>query len=215
MWLQWHQKINNSSLSLSLLTASTEVLEVKTKQGNPRKREEPPEWMGPAHTNRELKPRKRRNNSAATFVPLTNPPPPQKNALWKVLVTARGGSTPRNPKGILLLSAWCFPLGCSGKGFANGKAGVKSPENPACLPPNSGYLAPEGCLLQLCGKPGRLRAGSQAETETASGFWSPAPCRYQNVPLQEEVARPDPARALRLLCRQSLPRWLLGEVRGF
>lgn len=162
--------------------------------------------MGPAHTNRELKPRKRRNTTRLQHLFPNKTPRPPKNAVWKVLVTARGGSTPRNPKGILLLSAWCFPLGCSGACKRESWCKITRKFH---LPPNSGYLTPEGCLLQLCGKPGPRRVGSQAGTQAASGFWCPAPCRYQNVPCRRRW--PGPTR----LCRQSLPRWLLGEVRGF
>lgn len=164
--------------------------------------------MGPAHTNWELKPRKRRNTTRLQHLFLNKPPPPPKNAVWKVLVTARGGSTPRNQKGILLLSAWCFPLGCSGKGFANGKAGVKSPENLACL--QIQYILPRGLPASVLWE---ARTQSRIPGWNTDSKWIlvPSPMQVPKCSLQEEVARPDPAWVL----RQSLPRWLLGEVRGF
>lgn len=209
-------KINNYSLSLSLsLDSKYQSVGGEDKAGKPEEAgREPPEGMGPAHTNRDSNPARGEETQLGCDIPsLTTPPHTlPKKAVWKVLVAARGGRiNSLKPEGHFafvcsVLSPWLL---------WGRESWCKITRKKSCLPPNSGYLAPEGCLLRLCGKPGPRRAGSQAETRAASGFWSPAPRRYQNVHLWKEAARPDPARALRLLCRHSLPMWLLGEARGF
>lgn len=180
------------------MTASTKVLEVRTKQGNPRRREEShlngwdqPTQVGTrAGSSNPARGGEETRLGRGVCVP-TNPPiPPKKPRCLEGARRCKGRINSPKPQGHFafvcsVLSPWLLR-----EGVCWCKITRKS-----CLAPNSAYLAPEGCLLQLCGKPGPRRAGSQAETLAASGFWWPAPCRYQNVHPQEEAARPDPARA--------------------
>lgn len=210
-------KINNSLFSLSLsLDSKYQSVGGEDKAGKPEEAgREPPERMGPAHTSRdsrrELKPRKRRRRNTTRprrLCPNKPPIPSPKNpAVWKVLVAARGGSTPRNPKGILLLSARCFPLGCCGKGFA----GVKSPENPAWLQIQRIWPLRAACFSSV---------GSQdpGELDPRLKHWQQVDFGGQPHAGTKMFTRRRRRPGLTLpglLCRQSLPMWLLGEARGF
>lgn len=105
-----------------------------------------------------------------------------------MLLAARGGSTPPKPEG--LLSAWRFPLGCSGKGWC--KITRKS-----CPASKFQRVFPEICLLQLRGKPGAWSTGS----------------KWVLVPGPRAGVKCSPAAGgARLLCRHSLPLWLLGAL---
>lgn len=93
-------------------------------------------------------------------------------------------------------------LGCSGKGFSNGEAGVKSPENPARLCASKpGVFGPRELPASVpwaAGNAGTLifsfrEFGPRPKHRWQMAFGPRSHLGTKNVHLQKEAAGPDPA----------------------
>lgn len=110
-------KINNSFLSLS--TASTKVLEVKTKQGDPREREEShlKGWDQPTQIGNSNPARGEETTLLQHLFP-NKPPHPPKNAVWKV---QGEDQLPETRRAFCFCLLGAFPLAALGSGLQTGK----------------------------------------------------------------------------------------------